>query len=204
MMPEEITATFAAAAATFQPINGQPSDDDLTALRDVLYPILLDIPYTEATINDPHLIAHNLVGLVEPTLTYEVHWHKPFPIPHRPLVYPAIPDDVTAIVRARSEPEHALLIADFASYEAAEHACAKFIRDAVDEVWYRDLCQPCSYYTTVTAKQLLDHLDANCGGYHHNGALLHVLTYVAKKPLRSIWLLLPFVRANTYRHRSRV
>ena len=55
MTPEEITAIFATAAAAFQPIVGQPSDDDLTALRDILYPLLLDIPYTEYAVNDPTL-----------------------------------------------------------------------------------------------------------------------------------------------------
>ena len=38
MTPEEITALFTTAAATFTPITGQPTDDDLTALREVLYP----------------------------------------------------------------------------------------------------------------------------------------------------------------------
>lgn len=42
----------------------------------------------------------------------------------------------------------------------------KLIRDVVDEIWYKDLKHPCSFYTTVTAAQLLEHLDANCGGLH--------------------------------------
>ncbi len=69
MTPEEITAIFATAAAAFQPIVGQPSDDDLTALRDILYPLLLDIPYTEYAVDDPALTTHNLVGLIEPVTT---------------------------------------------------------------------------------------------------------------------------------------
>jgi hypothetical protein len=32
MTPEEITTSFSTAAASFQPIVGQPTDDDLTAL----------------------------------------------------------------------------------------------------------------------------------------------------------------------------
>jgi hypothetical protein len=32
MTPEEITALFATAAAAFQPVDGQPSDDDITNL----------------------------------------------------------------------------------------------------------------------------------------------------------------------------
>ena len=71
MMPEEITATFAmVAAAAFQPIVGQSSDDNLTALHDILYPLLLNIPYMEYAINDPALTAHNLVRLIEPVTTY--------------------------------------------------------------------------------------------------------------------------------------
>jgi hypothetical protein len=45
MMPEEITTLFASAATTFQPIAGQPTDNDLTTLHDMQYPLLLDIPY---------------------------------------------------------------------------------------------------------------------------------------------------------------
>ncbi len=77
MTPEEITALFATAATTFQPIIGQPTDDDLTALRDVLYPLLLDIPYDE----DGAHPRHNLIGLIEPTGSYTTTWGAAFPIP---------------------------------------------------------------------------------------------------------------------------
>ena len=70
MTPKEITAIFATAAAAFQPIVRQPSDEDIMALHDILYPLLLDIPYTEYAVNNPALTAHNLVGLIEPITTY--------------------------------------------------------------------------------------------------------------------------------------
>ena len=158
MTPEEITAVFATAATTYPPITGQPTDDDLTAMKDILYPLLLDIPY-----NDPD---NNLIGIIEPLAAYIATWGQPFPIPAQPPAYPAIADNATAVVRARSEAEHALLLQDYASYDAAERAVAKFIREAVDEIWYRDLRHARSFYTSVTAVQLLDHLDANCGGLH--------------------------------------
>jgi hypothetical protein len=144
MTPEEITTLFTTTAASFQPIVGQPTDDDLTAIRDLLYPLLLDIPYDEAG-------THNLIGLIEPTTTYTATWGNPFPIPPRPPTYPAVPDDATAVVRARREAEHAILVRDFATYEAAEWATAKFLRDAIDEIWYRDLRHARSFYTNVTA-----------------------------------------------------
>jgi hypothetical protein len=159
MTPEEITSLFATAAAAFQPIVGQPNDDDLTLLRDTLYPLLLQIPYDEAG-------THNLIGILEPTTTYTVTWHAAFPMPVRPPTYPAIPDAATAVVRAREEANHAVLVKDYAAYEAAERATSKFIRDNVDELWYRDLRHQRSYYNNVTAKELIEHLDANCGGLH--------------------------------------
>jgi hypothetical protein len=159
MSPEEITSSFAVAAASFQPIVGQPTDDDLTALREVLYPLLLEIPYDEPG-------SHNLIGLIEPTTSYAATWGAAFPVPARPPTYPVIANDATPVVRARAEAEHAVLVRDYALFEAAERATAKFIRDAVDELWYRDLRHQRSFYTNVTAQQLIEHLDANCGGLH--------------------------------------
>ena len=179
MTPEEITAAFATAASTFQPIAGQPTDDDLTTLREVLYPLLLEIPYDET----PPPGTHNLIGLIKPTASYTATWGAPFPIPARPPTYPVVADDATAVVRARSEADHAVRVRDFASYEAAERATAKFIRDAIDEIWYRDLRHARSFYTNVTAKQLIDHLDANCGGLHPSKLInlpTEMMSYYAK------------------------
>eukprot|EP00804_Cyclotella_cryptica_P026164 CCRYP_009758-RA/>CCRYP_009758-RA protein AED:0.37 eAED:0.37 QI:0/-1/0/1/-1/1/1/685/212 len=70
---EEITTAFATVATTFQPISGQPSDDDLTEACDVLYPLLLDIPHDEDG-------THNLIGLIEPTASYTATWaHNSLP-----------------------------------------------------------------------------------------------------------------------------
>jgi hypothetical protein len=59
MTPEEITMLFATASDSFQPVVGQPTDNDLTAIRELLYPLLLDIPYDEAG-------AHNLMDYSSP------------------------------------------------------------------------------------------------------------------------------------------
>ena len=45
---------------------GQPTDDDLTAMRDILYPLLLDITY-----NDPD---NNLISIIEPLAAYIATW----------------------------------------------------------------------------------------------------------------------------------
>ena len=43
------------------------------------------------------------------------------------------------MVWACHEAEHTILIKDYASYNATEHAAAKFIHDPVDKIWYHDL-----------------------------------------------------------------
>eukprot|EP00804_Cyclotella_cryptica_P019744 CCRYP_009652-RA/>CCRYP_009652-RA protein AED:0.35 eAED:0.35 QI:0/-1/0/1/-1/1/1/0/95 len=60
----------------------------------------------------------------------------------------------------------AILVCNFASYKAAKRATAKFICDAADKIWYRDLLHDQSFYTHVMAKQHLSHLDNNCGILH--------------------------------------
>ena len=95
MSPEEITALFVEAATRFTPITGNPSDDDLTDMREVLTPLLLAIPYDEDG-------DHNLIGLIEPMTAYTATWHTAFPLPARPPSYdPAIAADAMPVVRAR-------------------------------------------------------------------------------------------------------
>jgi hypothetical protein len=43
---------------------------------------------------------------------------------------------------------------------------AKFLRDVIDEVWYKDLKDAKTFYTKVTALQFMALLDANSGGLH--------------------------------------
>ena len=165
MSPEEITAAFATAAAAFTPIVGQPNDDDLTRLRDTIYLLLLNIPYD----NEPPVagvFCHNLIGLIKPTLSYTAQWHQAFPWPNQPLAYPTIDNNASSVIQARSKAKHARIVRDYKSFDAAERAVSKFIRNAVEEVWYKDLKDVCLFYTNVTAKELIDHLNDNCGGLH--------------------------------------
>jgi hypothetical protein len=55
---------------------------------------------------------------------------------------------------------------DYASYEAAERGITKFLRDVVDEIWYNDLKDADTFYTKVTAIDIMALLDANSGGLH--------------------------------------
>ena len=76
MSPEEIVAKFVEAFDLLEPILGQPSDVQITLLREVLTPILLQIPYDEAGAVD------NLVGLILPAGNTYQHTVRHFA--HRP------------------------------------------------------------------------------------------------------------------------
>ena len=100
MTPEEIPALFANAAAAIAnaavaianavavmpPLPGQPTNNDLTALHEVLHPLLLGIPYDEDG-------AHNLIGIIEPFAIYTETWGAPFPMLVQPPAYPAMADN---------------------------------------------------------------------------------------------------------------
>ena len=55
---------FTHALDQFKPIAGQPSKSDLTRIREVVSPLLLQIPYDETG------AVHNLIGLIRPEATY--------------------------------------------------------------------------------------------------------------------------------------
>jgi len=152
MSPDAITALFAEAAIAFTPITGNPTDDDLTALREILTPLLFDIPYDEAgpLVGPPFM--HNLIGLIEPEAAYIAEWNEAFPRPAKPPAYdPNIAADATAVIRNRMEAAHAVKLADYATYDATERALSKVIRGAIDEIWYKDLRHARTFYNTVTA-----------------------------------------------------
>ena len=95
------------------------------------------------------------------------HGGNAFQCPARlPLYDNNIADDATTVIRVRAEAAHKARLDDYASYEAAERGVAKFLRDVVDEIWYNDLKDADTFYTKVTAIDIMALLDANSGGLH--------------------------------------
>ena len=95
MTPEEIVAKFSHALDNFEPIDGQPSNTDLTRLREAVAPLLLQIPYEETG------SVRNLISLIRPEAAYVARYGEAFP---EPTIFGAynynIDDDATAVVRA--------------------------------------------------------------------------------------------------------
>jgi hypothetical protein len=95
------------------------------------------------------------------------HGGKKFVRPVRlPLYDKLIADDAPTVVRVRAEAAHKSKLEDYNNYKAAERGCAKFLRDVVNEVWYNDLKDAETFYTQVTALEIMTFLDLNSGGLH--------------------------------------
>lgn len=162
MRPDAVTLLFKEAYDVFPPLEGKPTDDDLLAIKEALLPLLMVIPF------DAVGGIHSLTALLTDDTKYAAaHGGHSFVRPVRlPLYDLNIPDDAPTVVRVRSEAAHKSKLEDYANYEAAERGCAKFLRDVVDEVWYNDLKDAETFYTQVTALEIMTFLDLNSGGLH--------------------------------------
>ena len=112
MTLDEIVSKFLVDLDNFEPITNQPSDSDLTRLREAIAPLLLQIPYDETG------GVHNLTGIVRAKPAYLNLYGEAFPEPTRVGAYHLeIDDDATAVVRARLEAVHKARRADRATYD---------------------------------------------------------------------------------------
>ena len=131
-MPEEIVAKFSHHLGHFNPIIGQPSDSDLTRLREAVAPLLLHLPYNETG------AVHNLIGLIRPESAYFARYREAFPDPKIVGAYDkTISDDAIAFVRARTEAAHKAKRADRATYETARQETTQFVLAVVAKTWVR-------------------------------------------------------------------
>jgi hypothetical protein len=161
MMPDAITLLFKEARDSFPPIKGKRTDEDLLSIWEMLLPILMEIPYDQLG------GIHSRTAILHDTVTYATdHGSNAFKRPVRlPLYDGNIADDATTVVRVRAEAAHKVRLDDYASYKAAERGAAKFLRETVDEVWFKDLKDANSFYTKVSALEIISFLDANSGDF---------------------------------------
>ena len=132
MMPEEVVSKFANSLEQFKPIDGQPSDTDLTRIREFVAPLLLQIPYNET--GD----VHNLISLILPEAAYTTRYGAAFLESKRAGAYDAtIDNDATAVVRARIEAAHKEKRAYCTTYETLRRETAQFIFAVVEDSWVR-------------------------------------------------------------------
>ena len=77
MTTDEIAVKFATALDHFAPITVQPSDTDLTRLREAVAPLLLQILYNKTGGK------HDLIGIIRAKPVYIKRYGKAFPEPTR-------------------------------------------------------------------------------------------------------------------------
>ncbi len=162
MTPKEINSALAAAQALFLPFVGQPSGNDLVHLSDANLPILLKATYD--CVNG----IHNLWGLVASADCYLHHCGAPFvrPATHLACYNPEITAEASCVDRIWAKNTWAALIQDYKAYEAAEHGIKVFIKAVVNNMWIRDLCNPETFYSNVTALNIFNHLCKCSSGLH--------------------------------------
>ena len=114
MTPDEIVTKFSAALDNFEPMTDQPSDSDLTRMREAIAPLLLQIPYDETG------GTHKLIGIIRAKPAYLKRYGEAFPEPTRVRAYDLeIDDNTTAVVRERLEATHKARRADRATFDTA-------------------------------------------------------------------------------------
>ena len=81
MKSDDIQSLFTTDLKTYGPVEGQPSDPDLSTLQETLTTLLLTITY------DGEKGIHNLVGLIMDEDAYKARHGANFLTPSRPAIY---------------------------------------------------------------------------------------------------------------------
>jgi hypothetical protein len=162
MTPNVITLLFKEAHDTFPPIEGKPTDEDLQLMRKKILPILMEIPYDQLG------GTHSLVGILTDATRYAANLGgATFVCPLcLPLYNATIADDATTVICICAESAHQAKLDNYTSFKAAERSAAKFLSKVIDEVWYNNLKDADTFYTKVTAHEIIAFLDTNSGGLH--------------------------------------
>ena len=114
MKLDEIQSLFATTLETYAPVKVQPSEPDLSALRETLTALLLPIAY------DDEKVIHNLFGLIMNEDAYRARHGTNFPTPSCPAIYDVdIPIDAPNAVRVRREAAHTAKKEDYQLFAAA-------------------------------------------------------------------------------------
>ena len=113
-------------------------------------------------------LTHNISGVILPSERYQQIYKKGvYLIPPIITLYDeTIDKDATGTEVHRAEGNHEARRNDCHIYDMADNACQKFIMAVVDVTCYKELEDPDTFYTKVTALKLLDHRIEFCAGLH--------------------------------------
>ena len=113
-------------------------------------------------------LTHNLSGFIFPSEHYEeVYSNGDYAITDVIALYDDVIDvNATRTEVHQAEGKHEAKRNDRALYKTADKECKNFIMDVFDGTWYKELEDPDTFYTNVTALNLLEHLTELCSGLH--------------------------------------
>ena len=146
----DLTLTIQKAAEGFTVIVDRPADNDLIKIRQLLIPVLIKTTYNELTLK------HNLLGVILPAGSYEqIYKNGAYVIPPViPLYDDNIDKDAARLQINRAKGKHEAQQNDRQLYETSDNACWSFIMAVADETCYKELEDPDTFYTKVTALKL--------------------------------------------------
>ena len=158
----DLTLALQKATDGFTSSVDRPTDNDLIEIRQLLVSVLMKIKYDELT------LTHNISGFILPSERYEKIYKKgAYVIPPVIALYNySIDKDSTRPEINCAKGKHGARRNGRQLYKTAENACQSFIMVVVDETCYKELDDPDTFYTKVTALKLLDHLTEFCAGLH--------------------------------------
>jgi hypothetical protein len=110
---------------------------------------------------------HSLMAILTKAVNYEADHGAKFVCPAcLPLYNKTIADDTLTVIRICAEAAHKSQLNDYTSHEAAFQGVAKLLHNVVNEIWYNNLKNADTFYTKVTAINIMALLDANSRGLH--------------------------------------
>jgi hypothetical protein len=159
----DITAVFATASAAFEPIARKPNDADLQRLNEVLVVCCLSVSLTGTDAGCPS-------GVVLTDTVYKLTHTASFDFMRDARAeyddaIAELKDDATRVAKTRvMEHRWTAGTRNQRRIRAIEVGARKLVLDNVDETWYKTLCAAGTFYTGVTVRALLDHLELDGTG----------------------------------------
>jgi hypothetical protein len=121
---------------------------------------------------------HSLMAILTKAVKYEADHGAKFVRPAcLPLYNKTIADNAMTVICICAEAAHKSQLDDYASYKVAKQGVVKFLHNVVDEIWYDNFKNADTFYTKVTAINIMALLDANIRAHHALGIIM-LCTYM--------------------------
>ena len=143
-----------------EPISGQPSYDQLFAIRGAITHALYPVPF------DEELGVHKLCGIVMDPSTYKTRFFHDFPKYSAPKAFTAEMEEQDEVKRAKANIVNKAKKADWKTFSAASNAVRTLLLDLFDTTWLVALEDEVSGFAEVSPDAFFTHLLANCTGRH--------------------------------------